>query len=301
MGAVTFSTTVDKTVDISKTVNLTVNKTVAATVDVDGNLATAEASADAVGGGGNGEPDRFLIDEFSDPQFILVIGTLPPNGVADTVSGDDFQGTDIPSVASRTVTVESAAGSTSITFAQFDDPFEIGAGDVLEFDAGFNSTSDLTVEWTSSVGGFDLLGGADPGNAVLELNDVSTDLPVNVEFEFTDTDNDVASVIRTVPGGFVGEDFDVPLTDFLADAPVTPGDNPNSDLDFDSIVEIELRILGAQASDTVIDDVLVLVQPERPSGGALAETDTFAQVTADGAFSFSESLAAFDPDDFIVT
>ena len=47
-GEVIFNTDVDKTVDIAKNVNLNVSKTVLSSVDLTGNLATAEASADAI-------------------------------------------------------------------------------------------------------------------------------------------------------------------------------------------------------------------------------------------------------------
>ena len=47
-GTVIFLTDVDKTVDIEKNVNLDVNKSVVSFVDLTGNLATAEASADAI-------------------------------------------------------------------------------------------------------------------------------------------------------------------------------------------------------------------------------------------------------------
>ena len=296
MGTFNYFVDIDKDVDINVNIDFNVDKFVESFTNIQGYLATAEAAADAFGPGGNGSgtTTTFLIDDFSDPQFVSVFGTNPPNPASDTVSGDDFQGTEIPGVASRAVTMENATGSTSITFAQLGDPFETGAGDVTEFSAGNNSTSDLTLLWTSSVGGFDLLGGADPADAILQLNDVNTDLPVDVEFQFTDSDDDVATVARTVPGEFVGEDFNVPLTDFLVANPVNPGDSPNPDLDFDSIVEIELRILGARASDTVISDVLTVIQEDPPGGGALAETETFAQVDQVSGFTeaFSMSLAA---------
>lgn len=48
-GEVNFNTIVTKNVDINKTVNLNVNKNVTSTVELDGVLATAEASADAIG------------------------------------------------------------------------------------------------------------------------------------------------------------------------------------------------------------------------------------------------------------
>ncbi|MEO1091627.1 MAG: hypothetical protein AAFX81_13410 [Pseudomonadota bacterium] len=48
MGIVTFDTNVLKTVDIEKMVDLTVNKVVNSSVNLEGSLATAEASADAI-------------------------------------------------------------------------------------------------------------------------------------------------------------------------------------------------------------------------------------------------------------
>ena len=47
-GTVTFLTDITKTVTINKTVNLDVTKNVTSTVDLEGSLATAEASADAI-------------------------------------------------------------------------------------------------------------------------------------------------------------------------------------------------------------------------------------------------------------
>lgn len=48
-GEVIFNTDIDKTVDINKVVNYDIVKNVATNVDLDGSLASAEASADAVG------------------------------------------------------------------------------------------------------------------------------------------------------------------------------------------------------------------------------------------------------------
>jgi hypothetical protein len=62
MGNVFFNTDVNKDVDITKNVQLTVTKDVFSTVDLTGNLATAEASADAIGAGAFGllaETDTF--------------------------------------------------------------------------------------------------------------------------------------------------------------------------------------------------------------------------------------------------
>ena len=75
MGSVNFNTEVNKTVDITKNVFLDVNKDVFSFVDIEGNLATAEASADAVGGGGDpaaqasGSRCRLNIDDYTDTQL----------------------------------------------------------------------------------------------------------------------------------------------------------------------------------------------------------------------------------------
>jgi len=59
-GNVNFNTNVVKTVAIQKDVNLNVNKNVTSTVNVQGYLATAEASADSVGFANNlAETDTF--------------------------------------------------------------------------------------------------------------------------------------------------------------------------------------------------------------------------------------------------
>ena len=58
-GMVDFNTNVIKFVDIDKTVDLTVDKDVEAFVDIDGRLATAEASADALGFDALAETDTF--------------------------------------------------------------------------------------------------------------------------------------------------------------------------------------------------------------------------------------------------
>ena len=64
-GMVEFNTNVIKFVDIDKTVDLTVVKNVDADVDIDGRLATAEASADALGFDALAETDTFAqVDEF---------------------------------------------------------------------------------------------------------------------------------------------------------------------------------------------------------------------------------------------
>ena len=82
MGTVIFNTDVTKTVDIDKTVNLTVNKDVFAEVDLTGNLATAEASADAIGENADGllaETDTFAqVTEFGAFSFSEALAAYDP-------------------------------------------------------------------------------------------------------------------------------------------------------------------------------------------------------------------------------
>jgi hypothetical protein len=82
MGNVFFNTDVTKTVDITKTVDLTVTKDVFSFVDLTGNLATAEASADAVGENAAGllaETDTFAqVTEFGAFSFSESLAAFDP-------------------------------------------------------------------------------------------------------------------------------------------------------------------------------------------------------------------------------
>jgi len=67
---VNFETIVNKEVTINKTVNLDVNKNVTSFVDIQGCLATAEGSADALGPNALAEVDTFAqCDEFGAYAF----------------------------------------------------------------------------------------------------------------------------------------------------------------------------------------------------------------------------------------
>ena len=69
-GFVEFNTNIFKLVDIDKTVDLTVFKEVDAFVNIDGRLATAEASADALGFDALAETDTFAqVDELGAYAF----------------------------------------------------------------------------------------------------------------------------------------------------------------------------------------------------------------------------------------
>lgn len=82
MGQVTFNTDIEKTVDIFKTVTLDVFKTVDADVDIEGRLATAEASADALGEDALAETDTFAqVDDsgaFAFSESLAAVSGDPP-------------------------------------------------------------------------------------------------------------------------------------------------------------------------------------------------------------------------------
>jgi hypothetical protein len=169
----------------------------------------------------------------------------------------------------------------------------------------------------------------DPGPEVM-----GEDYTLRVEFEFEDADGDVATGAVAM-GDLQDQDLAFSLAEFvvpgLAPPPGTdllpgPGevyevDHITADIDFQNIVRMQLSVLGEvnaatsdiplnlafenpanEAYDGAVDDIYIFCPGQR-EGGNLAETDTFAQVTEDGAFSFSESLAAFDPAeaDMIIT
>ena len=60
--------------------------------------------------------------------------------------------------------------------------------------------------------------------------------------------------------------------------------------------ELGFEILSTGGTDLSIDGIPFRDQAP-PEGGVLAETDVFAQVDENGAFSFAEALAAFQPAD----
>ena len=78
---------------------------------------------------------------------------------------------------------------------------------------------------------------------------------------------------------------------FVTDVNKNVDINKDVDLDVDknvfSNVDLQGNLATAEASADAIGATDFF-------GGLLAETDTFAQVTEDGAFSFSEALAAYD-------
>jgi len=84
-GTVEFDTNVFKEVTINKVVQLNVLKTVDADVDIEGRLATAEASADALGFDALAETDTFAqVDETGAFAFSESLAAVDNNGGGST-------------------------------------------------------------------------------------------------------------------------------------------------------------------------------------------------------------------------
>ncbi|HIP77035.1 MAG TPA: hypothetical protein EYH07_01020 [Kiloniellaceae bacterium] len=298
MGQVNFNTDIDKNVDITKTVFLDVDKFVDADVDIDGRLATAEASADAIGAAGTGTGDPitfFLIDDFQS-SLLVQADAVPPPGFGSPANGSvdlDPGESDFPDGTDRDVTVTIGSGDGTSVFesgagggvADFSNP----AGTAAEFDVVYNLPVITNV-----------LNGANEATAFVHISMAGSDLGETLDLIFEDADGTESQVQVQIPAGSSGAPVtvSVPLSDFANPANFTDpgGDN---DLNFEQIVRFELIIEEATEADTFLD--IVEIKDFAPGGGTLAETDTFAQVDETGAFAFSESLAAFDPgDDFTI-
>ena len=360
MGTVNFETTIDKIVDLQKQVDLSVFKDAESLVNIDDSLATAEASADALGGaaGGQGGTTRttFLVDDASDYQATIVLAGTSNEGTApgedfpapppprvrdeDLPDGETFNGTDIEGGV-RTFTIERFldGGEAALVATNEGDNPDFAAADRLTFNNDDETTSNQAIIYDADGALFDITEGfedfegldlTNPANNI-EFTDVIADpglagQTVRIEVEFEDADNDVATGRVAVTEDFEpGIAVQVPLGNFTGDIPappigteIEPGliqlvDTTDA-IDFDELVRIELRILdnldqdttlpvqedfetaGAGATDLSLDDILFNLEFDGGEGaGVLSETDTFAQVSEDGAFSFSEALAASSP------
>jgi hypothetical protein len=79
----------------------------------------------------------------------------------------------------------------------------------------------------------------------------------------------------------------------------------NTDVNKDVTITKDVNLLVTKDVLSIVDITGCLATAEGSADaigagdGNLAETDTFAQCTDAGAFSFSESLAAFDPFDIL--
>ncbi len=288
MGQINFNTNVEKNVDLEKFVFLDVFKDVEADVDIDGRLATAEASADALGaaGNGNGDPIRFfLLDDFDSIQLVPADPMAPPPGAVNPgLSSIPLLPTesDFPAGTERDVSVLVGLGTGT-------SQFESGAGSLAQFSnpTGNAAEFDLLYDLTGTT---DVLNGADESTAFLHISQAGSDLGELLDIIFTDSDGTSATVVVPIPGGTTGAPVAIsePLSSWQAVA--AGGDGF---LDFTQIDEFELIIEEATEADSFLD--LVEIRDFAPGGGTLAETDTFAQVDDTGSFAYSQSLAAFDP------
>jgi hypothetical protein len=206
MGNVFFNTDVEKTVNIFKTVDLFVTKDVFSFVDLTGNLATAEASADAIGGtsGGPGGQDfrDFAIDLFNDyqevtqdnglpdpnvgmarsdgstafPPFSPSIRATPPNPAEPDGANftndplDPNYSTDIPSVAQRTITVDDDSplvpGPGTTTTVVDDGPTEPG-NSIARFSTDIDTLADTAFLYNADIDGDSVFGEPDDAFSVL--------------------------------------------------------------------------------------------------------------------------------------
>ena len=301
MGQVNFITDIDKDVDINKDVFLDVLKTVNADVNIQGRLATAEASADALGpvGTGNGGPFTFVIDDFDSPQLVEADpDETNPNSDSAAMFPTE---TDLPN-ATRNVEVNVVSGQGTSTFESdcvVPDIADDGGLACFSNDTGNQGRFEIDYDFDGPV---DVLHGALLATATLGLTTAGSDDGEIVNVEFEDADGTRSRVSIEIPEDTeeTPGDFEVPLADFnnLANI-INPGGN--NEIDFDQIVDIDIIVEEELDSDTYFDQLAI--RGEKPGGGGtLAETDTFAQVDDSGAFAFSESLAAFDPgnNDFFI-
>jgi hypothetical protein len=283
VGTTSFITNVEKAVNINKLVNLDVNKSVTSIIDLAGSLATAEASADAVGGSSGPVEEGFsLVDsvgglsrgeiheEWWDRalNFDFPTGGLPFNEPTGALQG---LGQDVPGVF-----LVDGSGGDEVTRM-----FSVPDGDTLAIPLinffvlafpGEDPVADVTELFESII----------PESLFLAVD--GEDVPLN---ELLETRAATGEFVFTVEeGGFANEQFGL-----------EPGET------FDSAADGYLVLLegldpgphtimfGGATEDGFAADVTInILVPQ--AQGALAETDTFAQVSETGAFSFSEALAA---------
>ena len=160
-----------------------------------------------------------------------------------------------------------------------------------------------------------------------------TDTTIRLEIAITDADGDEAVLRAYADSTFVDDtEIVLPLGLFTGDLPsagegaelltgfFATGDNTTADIQFDQIVGIEFRVLGDSAladpahgpvaSENPTEDAFdvefglfeinSVCEECEPGQGALAETETFAQVDQFSGFTeaFSMSLAATNSADF---
>lgn len=322
MGTVNFDTIVTKDVNLDKDVTLNVTKNVSSDVTVTGNLATAEASADAIGGGSGGPNGGgiFIIDDFNgsaDPDLVPplvanqeVVDTSPddvPEGPLVTIidatgSGEEPcapNGGDGPNWVMNVAggrpgwerSIEANLGDGDALRTQI--CYDCDAGHLVS-DPGDSAGVSTFIYQGSPINVFEELG-CDDIAAVTFL--YAADLPPEADFP-PGTD-----VTFTFTGG--GATITVMADDLLNTGGTGPDDyesvmlaidDANEDIVFGALTSVTIDVDGDDVPNLDFNIDCVGLVCEGEGGGNLAETDTFAQVTDTGAFSFSESLAASSPD-----
>lgn len=165
MGNVIFNTDVDKTVNIDKNVNYDVIKNVDTNVNLRGSLASAEASADAVGGfleNGDGEEVivRRTVDNFTQDQ-LLTVNPPPPLGDSGPLLLNGAS-TDIPPPTFRTLFTEVLSSPEGLATIAVNDV----EADKLTFGQDPGTYSNSYAEYEG--GPFDPFDGADSNQDILD-------------------------------------------------------------------------------------------------------------------------------------
>lgn len=265
MGNVNFNTNVLKNVTIDKTVQLNVDKAVLSTVQLTGNLATAEASADAIGGGtqnggGGFTKETFTVDGFDDTQIVNANALVGPNPASDgplALAASDLAG------VSRTLYAEVLSANTGAAdlginnpqaskldfsasnnafvnaYAYYDgagtfDPFPgVDNDDIIADFAGATSLDDICFTYGFDDIDFDPGTGADGASAT-----------VRVSIIVGDSDGDIAiSTVAFVPGadgaGFQDLDLTATVATLIDDSgAIAPGTQIATDANGAGIVVI---------------------------------------------------------------
>lgn len=292
MGTVTFDTDVRKNVDITKTVQLFVEKDVISSVELAGSLATAEASADALGSFfiRPGEDGFLLVDavgdlsrdeiheEWWDRALNFPTGNL---SFAETDGALQGIGQDVSGVF-----LVDGFGDGEVTRS-----FTVPLGDTLAFPLrnSFFLATDPAEDPVQEAA--DLFDDILPDSLFLTVD--GEDVPLD---DLLDTRAATGLFDVTVePGGFLDNFFD-------------PGDTFDSAADgyfvlLDGLAPGPHTIVFGGATEDgdmteVTAEILVL-----EAEGTLAEVDTFTQVSSTGAFAFAESLSALsvaEPDGLLI-
>lgn len=213
MGLVNFDTTVQKNVNLNKAVDLNVDKLVFSNANVQGRLATSEASADSTGGGDGGPGEittrDFLIDDFDEFQRVEIIDDLPPNpNTGEAPGSGPFSQRDATSTA-ETDAENFPFTDTDIAAVEGGQPLRTTVVENINIGDGSASagTGNVTID----------AGGTEPGNSLISFsadentlsNDsVSYSADVDGDDAFGELVDDAFSVIVDCPPEF----FDVANT-----------------------------------------------------------------------------------------